>query len=158
LATVVVVVGLFMAASPVRFAVMMALAAGALMLAAGPRTDLLPNLIGALALGGVTSEMLLGHWYLVDPRLPRSALRRLAAAAGVGILADAALVSIRGGPGGIAAPWVPVVLGLVTALLMGAVWLSLRVNSYTGVMAATGLSYLAVLTSLGAVVVGSSVI
>jgi hypothetical protein len=158
LATVLAGLGLVMAASPFRFALVMALAAAAWMLAAGPRTDLLPALIGALALGGVTSEMLLGHWYLVDPRLPRSALRRLAAAGFVGMLADAALIAVKGGPGGIAAPWVPVVLGLVTALLMVAVWLSLRVSSYSGVMAATGLSYLAVLTSLGAVAVGRSVI
>jgi hypothetical protein len=39
-----------------------------------------------------------------------------------------------------------------------AVLLSIRVPSYTGVMAATGLSYLAVLTSLGSVLLGRAVI
>jgi hypothetical protein len=42
--------------------------------------------------------------------------------------------------------------------LMVGVWFSLRVPSYTGVMAATGLSYLATLTALGAVVIGRAVI
>jgi len=44
-------------------------------------------------------------------------------------------------------------LGLagVSCLLMVAVWFALNYPSYPGVMAATGLSYLAVLTSLGAV-------
>ena len=41
-----------------------------------------------LALGGVSGEMLLGHWYLVDPRLPRQALRRLAVVGIVGLAAD----------------------------------------------------------------------
>src|SRR5690606_12177971 len=44
-----------------------------------------------LALGGVTGEMALGHWYLVDPRLPRGALRWLAIAGIGGLIAEAAL-------------------------------------------------------------------
>ena len=32
---------------------------------------------GSLLLGAITSEMLLGHWFLVDPRLPRWSLVRL---------------------------------------------------------------------------------
>jgi hypothetical protein len=44
-----------------------------------------------------------------------------------------------------------VMLGFFTGLLMIGVWLSLREPRYSGVMAATGLSYLAVLTSFGVV-------
>jgi hypothetical protein len=136
----------------------LAVGAGGFILAGGSTLGLVPALIGALALGGITSEMLLGHWYLIDPRLPRSALRRLAAAGLAGVMADAALVAFRGGAGGLTAPWVPVLLAVVAALLMLGVLGALRVQSYPGVMAATGLSYLAVLTSLGAVVVGQSLL
>jgi hypothetical protein len=55
-------------------------------------------------------------------------------------------------------PAVLIGLGATTVALMVGVWFSLRVPSYTGVMAATGLSYLATLTALGAVVIGRAVI
>ena len=38
---------------------------------AASAVGVLPAATVALALGGVTGEMLLGHWYLIDPRLPR---------------------------------------------------------------------------------------
>jgi hypothetical protein len=107
-----------------------------------------------LALGGVTGEMALGHWYLVDPRLPRSALRALAVVGVIGLVADgAALVSVgdfeRSGP-------VIAFIALLgtSVVLMVAVLGALRYPAYSGVMAATGLSYLAVLTTLGAVFLG----
>ena len=43
---------------------------------------------------------------------------------------------------------------VASALLMVGVWLALAETGYSGVMAATGLSYLAVLTALGAAVLG----
>ena len=107
----------------------------------------------ALALGGVTGEMVLGHWYLVDPRLPRSSLRALAYAGIAGLVADALVITLAGLPGGGAtvAYWVLLITSLV---LMAGVLGSLRYPAYSGVMAATGLSYLAVLTTLGAVFLG----
>ena len=111
-----------------------------------------------VVLGGVTSEMLLGHWYLVDPRLPRSALRSLCLIGLAGSVLDVVVVLASG-----ALPWGSadaiigmgwVVLALSGILLMGAVWLALRERGYPAVMAATGLSYLAVLTTIGAVVLG----
>jgi hypothetical protein len=45
-------------------------------------------------------------------------------------------------------------LAVLSALLVAAVWFSLREPTYSGVMAATGLSYLGVLTAFGVVVVG----
>jgi hypothetical protein len=115
-----------------------------------------PAITAALALGGVAGEMLLGHWYLVDPRLPRSALRSLAFAGIVGLLAEAGLqlslgTAIGGGGWGF---WVLLVTSIA---LMGAVVASLRYPAYSGVMAATGLSYLALLTTLGAVFVGRAI-
>lgn len=120
-----------------------------------------PVVSGAVLVGGVTSEMLLGHWYLVDPRLPRWALHRLTMAGGVGLLVEAAVVGTRIVTGGLRSDrvflWAYLALVVMTALLVSAMWLSLREPRYTGVMAATGLAYLAVLTSLGVLVVGRMV-
>jgi hypothetical protein len=93
--------------------------------------------------------MLLGHWYLIDPRLSRWALRNLALVGIGGVVLD--LIYALTGPWARlwAAPGVTLVLALTTLVLLVGVVLSLRVPSYPGVMAATGLSYLAVLTSLG---------
>ena len=114
----------------------------------------LPGITGAVALGGVTAEMLLGHWYLVDPRLPRWALRRLALVGLVGVIVDAVIVSTGAPTDSFLSPAVLVALAVTSAILLIGVLFSIRVPSYTGVMAATGLSYLAVLTSLGSVVLG----
>ena len=112
-----------------------------------------PALTGSVALGGITGEMLLGHWYLIDPRIPRRPLRRLAAAGAAGVAIDAVVVLASAMPLGGSTIGLVVSLGLagVSFLLMAAVWFALKYPSYPGVMAATGLSYLAVLTSLGAV-------
>ncbi len=113
---------------------------------------------GAVMAGGITSEMLLGHWYLVDPRLPRWALFRLTAAGAAGLVVDVVAVGARVASNGIHTDtifgWAYVALAAMTALLVTGVWFSLREPRYTGVMAATGLAYLAVLTSLGVLVVG----
>lgn len=111
---------------------------------------------GTALLGGMTSEMLLGHWFLVDPQLPRRALRRLDVVAGVGLVSDLAVMAALGafasGDGVMIGALVA--LAAMTALLVVAVWFSLREPTYSGVMAATGLSYLGVLTAFGVVVVG----
>jgi len=113
---------------------------------------------GALLLGGVTGEMMLGHWFLVDPTLPRWALRRLDVAGGAGALLDLAVLALLG-----VFPWVEgdlvvglgfILLAVATAVLMTMVWFSLGEQGYSGVMAATGLSYLATLTAIGAAVIG----
>ena len=110
---------------------------------------------GLLALGGTSSEMLLGHWYLVDPRLPRWSLRTLDGAGIGGLLADLVLVVGLGGLVGAGTlGWVFLGLGAVGVSMMLGVWFSLREKGYEGVMAATGLSYLSVLTTLGSVALG----
>lgn len=127
--------------------------------AAALEANVLLVLTGALALGGVTTEMLLGHWYLVDPRLPRSALRRLAAAGLAGILLDGLLLFFLGTPldaGALGVAFAALAgLGL---LLMVGVWFSIKEKGYEGVMAATGLSYLAILTVLGSAALGRALI
>jgi hypothetical protein len=156
------VVGAVVAAAAARRPTIaaVAFAVGATGLAASAWTDspLALVLTGALFVGGVTSEMLLGHWYLVDPRLPRWALHRLAFVGGLGLVADASIVVGRLLTTGNMAEsffvWAYAALAVMTGLLIVGVWFSLKEPSYTGVMAATGLSYLAVLTALGTLVVG----
>ena len=116
-----------------------------------------PALSAIIALGGVTGEMLLGHWYLVDPRLPRWALKSLAIVGMLGLALDSVVLAVAGLPSGGAtiAFWV---LMTTSVVLMAAVFASLRYPAYAGVMAATGLSYLAVLTSLGAVFLGRALV
>jgi hypothetical protein len=132
--------------------------AAALVLGAVAAADspLLPVVTGMVFLGGVTVEMVLGHWYLVDPRLPRWALQVLAMIGGAGLVAESAVLVAAGALGSaeVATVWAFVALGATTGLLIVAVSLSLRERGYSGVMAATGLSYLAVLTAFGVAVVG----
>jgi hypothetical protein len=114
------------------------------------RDALIPVLAGSAALGGVTAEMLLGHWFLVDPQLPRWALRRLDVMGGVGVAADIAVAAVLGTmrPPTDLFGLAYLMLAAMTLLLIVGVWFSLREKGYEGVMAATGLSYLATLTVL----------
>jgi hypothetical protein len=108
-----------------------------------------------LALGGITGEMLLGHWYLVDPTMPRLVLRALAIGGMIGLAIDTlTVVATVGTPEGGIAAGVFWVLAATTLLLMAGVLGALRHPAYSGVMAATGLSYLAVLTGLATVFIG----
>lgn len=100
--------------------------------------------------------MLLGHWFLVDPQLPRWALQRLTLVAGTGLVGDLAVVTGLGAFAASDGVMIAAVIALtaLTALLVAAVWFSLREPGYSGVMAATGLSYLGMPTTFGVVVVG----
>ena len=111
---------------------------------------------GAVALGGITGEMLLGHWFLIDPTLPRWALRRLDVAGGLGVVAEIVIAGVRGT---LRAPtdlfgFAYLALAVTSVLLAVGVWYSLREKGYEGVMAATGLSYLATLTVLAVAFLG----
>ena len=70
------------------------------------------------------------------------------------------LLVLAGALAGISGLGVAVFGGLaaMSVLLMIGVWYSLKEPSYPGVMAATGLSYLAVLTSLGATALGRTLL
>ncbi len=143
--------------TPRTISVVLAAAAAVSSVVAG-EGDVLLLITGALFLGGVTCEMLLGHWYLVDPRLPRSALRRLCLFGLAGAVVDPITAIIFG-----ALPWGGsdtvtglgwIVLAAASILLMIGVWFSVGEKGYPAVMAATGVSYLAVLTTIGTVVLG----
>ena len=153
-----VIVGLIWARNQPFAGVLFLLAGVGYVIEAGGLGGWLPTVTAALALGGVTGEMMLGHWYLIDPRLPRSALRILAITGITGLAADGLLLTVAGdlpGGGATIAFWV---LISTSILLMGAVLGALRYPAYSGVMAATGLSYLAVLTTLGAVFLGRALV
>lgn len=115
------------------------------------------TLTGAVFLGGVTVAMMLGHWYLVDPTMPRQPIRSLVVVAAIGALLDGAVLASLGAlnwtPSDQTIGWGLVVLWVASLVLLAAVYGALREAGYSGVMAATGLSYLALLTAIGAAVV-----
>ena len=115
-----------------------------------------PAIAGSLALGGITSEMMLGHWFLIDPQLPRWSLRWLDIAGGVGVVGEIVVAASRGtlrSPADLFG-FAYLALATTTILLAVGVWYSLREKGYEGVMAATGLSYLATLTVLAVAFLG----
>lgn len=134
---------------------LLTVSAGSAVVAAAEMAGLPLALTATAALGGITGEMLLGHWYLIDPTLSRWVLRALAIVGLVGVVADGGLVlATLGIPGDAFLAGVAIVLVVTTGGLMAAVVGALRYPAYSGVMAATGLSYLAVLTGLAAVFFG----
>jgi len=116
--------------------------------------------VGAAFLGVVTDAMLLGHWYLTQPGLPRAPIKELVRWAAyvwpievVVFLLPPGMVGVVSGAhsdgyGGLLG-WMWVVCAITTGVLLGVTWLALRERSYSAVMAATGLLYLAILTAFG---------
>jgi len=116
--------------------------------------------VGALFLGAVSDAMLLGHWYLVQPGLGREPLREMVKAVAVlwpleliVYLIPVGMVSVLNGSvddgyGGLMG-WMWVVAAITTIGLVIATWYALKERSYSAVMAATGLLYLAILTGFG---------
>ena len=117
-------------------------------------------LVGALFLGSVSDAMLLGHWYLVQPGLGRDPIRELVKVVGglwplevIVWLIPVGMVSVINGTvadgyNGLIG-WMWVVSSLTTIGLVIATWYALKEKSYSAVMAATGLMYLAILTGFG---------
>jgi hypothetical protein len=116
--------------------------------------------VGAAFLGVVTDAMLLGHWYLTQPGLPREPIKELVRCAAwvwpievlVFLIPPGMVGVITGahddGYGGLLA-WMWVVCAITTGVLFLVTWLALRERFYSAVMAATGLLYLAILTAFG---------
>jgi hypothetical protein len=126
-------------------------------------------LVGAAFLGAVTDAMLLGHWYLVQPGLPRRLLNELVDAVAV-IWPFEVLVMLI--PTGMVSVWTGAVddgwngtLGwfwaacaVTTIVLVMVTKAALREKEYSAVMAATGLLYLAILTAFGTDIVARAVL
>jgi hypothetical protein len=116
--------------------------------------------VGAAFLGVLTDAMLLGHWYLTQPGLPRAPIEELVKLSApiwalevLGLLWPIGMISVLSGSvddgyGGILA-WMWALSAVTTGALIGVTWLALRERSYSAVMAATGLLYLAILTGFG---------
>jgi hypothetical protein len=117
-------------------------------------------LVGAVFLGAVSDAMLLGHWYLVQPGMPRKLLNQLTNVLLVVWPVEVIVMMLPTGmlsvlTGTIDDGWNGVLgwFWLACASLTGVLaWFTraaLRERSYSAVMAATGLSYLAILTGFG---------
>jgi hypothetical protein len=104
-------------------------------------------ILAALALGAVNAAMLLGHWYLVTPRLSPAPLRRmmwlLVGALGLQAIAfGVAIVAVSSGPVG--GPigwltWLRLAVGIV--LPIGIAILAILASRATSLQASTGLLY-----------------
>lgn len=117
-------------------------------------------LVGAAFLGCVSDAMLLGHWYLVQPGLPRDAVKQLVKLTAIIWPLEVAVMlwptgmiqvlngTVDDGWNGILG-WTWLACSVSTIVLVGVTWAALRERSYSAVMAATGLLYLAILTGFG---------
>jgi hypothetical protein len=117
-------------------------------------------LVGATFLGCVTDAMLLGHWYLVQPGLPRDAVKQLVRILAVIWPVEVAVMlwptgmvqvlngAVDDGWKGVLG-WTWLACAVATIALVGLTWAALRERAYAAVMAATGLLYLAILTGFG---------
>ena len=127
-----------------------------------PAVAVLRVLVGGLFLGAVTSTMLLGHWYLVQPGMSRQPLLELVWWAGGLWLADVVvwlaprgMLSVlagaesatSGAAGSSLMGWFWLACAVATAGLLLVTRLALKEPRYAAVMAATGLSYLAIMTA-----------
>ena len=122
--------------------------------------DLLRVLVGAAFLGAVTDLMLLGHWYLVQPGMTRKLLNELTNMLLViwpleifVMILPTGMISVLNGTiddgwnGVLGYFWVG--CASLTGILAWLTRAALKERSYSAVMAATGLSYLAILTAFG---------
>ncbi len=131
--------------------------------------SLLRILAGAAFLGAVTDAMLLGHWYLVQPGLPRRLLNELVSALGwtwpievVAMLLPTGMFSVWSGAvddgwGGVLG-WFWGACAVTTIVLVFVTRAALKERQYSAVMAATGLLYLAILTAFGTDLVARAVL
>jgi hypothetical protein len=130
---------------------------------------LLRTLIGAAFIGAVSDAMLLGHWYLVQPGLPRKLLNEMVTALGwlwplevAALLLPVGMLSVLTGTvddgwGGLLF-WMWLMCAVTTIVLVFVTRAALKERYYSAVMAATGLLYLAILTAFGTDIVARAVL
>ena len=121
--------------------------------------NLLPSLLPILLVSSVFSSMMIGHWFLVDPTIERIGMKNISKfSSGLSILlAFLVFINIYESSSMFFSSVsenllknVVIFLYLSSALLSFGSLKSLQEKSYTGVMASTGLSYLALIVALGA--------
>lgn len=127
------------------------------------------TLVGAAFLGAVSDAMLLGHWYLVQPGLARDPIHELNRWLTIiwpfevaALLWPTGMLSvltgrIDDGYGGLLG-WFWVACAVTTIALSLVTTAALKEKSYSAVMAATGLLYLAILTAFGTDLVARAVL
>jgi hypothetical protein len=111
----------------------------------------------AAATGGVWAAMILGHWYLVTPKLPEAPLvlvaRLLLAVVAIQVVLFAAWVALGGGPAGVAGfealrgpwalfVWLRLIVGLLFPLVVS--WAAVQTARTRSMESATGLLYIEV--------------
>ena len=139
-------------------AAVLALVAGALSWGGGGLgSALLLIELAALAavLGGVWAAMVLGHWYLVTPRLPEAPLVRFARWLALALALELALfvawIGLGAGPAGVPAfaalvgpwalfVWLRLLVGLVFPLIVS--WAAIQTARSRSMESATGLLYI----------------
>ena len=145
------------------------LIAAALDAGGNPATALARTLVGAAFIGAISDAMLLGHWYLTQPGLPRKLLNEMVTAlmwlwpievavmlippGMLGVLSG----SIDDGWGGMLG-WMWLACTITTIVLIFVTRAALRERYYSAVMAATGFMYLAILTGFGMDIVARAVL
>ena len=130
---------------------------------------LLRTLIGAAFIGAISDGMLLGHWYLVQPGLPRTLLNEMVTALiwlwpleVAALLLPTGMMSVwlgtvDDGWGGLLG-WMWGMCAITTIILVLVTRAALKERYYSAVMAATGLLYLAILTAFGTDIVARAVL
>ena len=129
----------------------------------------LRTVVGAAFLGAVTDAMLLGHWYLVQPGLPRRLLNEIVTALAwiwplevIALLIPTGMISVWTGAiddgwnGTLG--WFWAACAITTIVLIFVTIAALKEREYSAVMAATGLLYLAILTAFGTDLVARAVL
>ena len=113
---------------------------------------ILKYLLPISLISGVFSLMMIGHWFLVDPTISKEGMKKIAIVTSVQPLLIIPLIYFNYLSDFIGDTYKLVImfLYLSTAILSFASYKSLNEKSYTGVMAATGLSYLSLIVSIGA--------
>ncbi len=145
------------------------LIAAALDAGGNPTVALIRTLVGAAFIGAITDAMLLGHWYLVQPGLPRRLLNEMVQA--LQILWPLELIAMLLPVGMIAVitgevddgwngllGWMWIGCAITTIVLIFVTKAALKERYYSAVMAATGLLYLAILTAFGMDIIARAVL
>jgi hypothetical protein len=126
-------------------------------------------IVGAAFLGSITDAMLLGHWYLVQPGMPRGPLLEMVRWVAIiwpfevaVMLWPTGMVSVLTGEiddgyNGILG-WMWLACAVTTIVLVGVTRAALKERQYSAVMAATGLLYLAILTAFGTDLIARAVL
>ena len=103
-------------------------------------------------ISGIFSLMMIGHWFLVDPTISKEGMKKIAIVTSLQSLTLIPIVQFDFINSGIVPIYKLIIICLyaTTSILAFASYKSLNEKSYTGVMAATGLSYLSLIVSIGA--------